>query len=382
MNPKRVVIVDENESRAQRLSSLLSFAGLPNVRQAPSDFVNHPQPNLDMRALFIGRVDVSELSILLQARRAEFPSVPIVSMAPTHPRVQGEYNTWVMENPIKLDQLSIHLAGGESKNRRHESLSTAKAYEELLKKIITVAPCHASVTLYGESAILRDMVARMIHKRSNSQGPFVRLDCQTTRDTDLLAERSKYLAAIRCMNGGTLFLDNVHELHTSLQKVFLELLRNHCVPVSTYDKKTVDVRLLAGVPKTRVPTMRYAELWHRLNMCAIHLPFLPKRLTDLSSLFNHLGRQMHAAFNIKTETYLRKILEYGWPKDITGLAEASAWLNLVSLDPDYESPCQGAKTVDDLLACLELLPQYYAYRMSRQNQQHASQVLSEFADVR
>ncbi|MEM7280097.1 MAG: sigma 54-interacting transcriptional regulator [Pseudomonadota bacterium] len=383
MSPKRVVILDENESRARRLANLLSFAGLPNERQDPGNFMNRPPSELDLRALFIGRVQANELSVLLQARRTDFPNIPIVSMSPPHPRVKGEHNTWVMENPIRLDQLSVCLAGGESKNRRQQNTSTTDAYKDLQKKITTVAPCHAPVTLYGESAIARDIVARMIHKRSKAQGPFVRLDCRTTRNSDMLGgQRSKYLAAIRCIDGGTLLLDNVHKLDTPMQKVFLELSRNYCVRLSSHDKKTVDVRLLAGVPTQSMPTMRYAELWHRLNMCAIQLPFLPKRLADISSLFSHVARQMRAEFNIKTEAYLEKILNYGWPNDITGLAEASAWLSLMSLDPDYVFPCPFTKTVDDLLACLELLPQYHSFQVTRQNQQHAAQVLTDLVDVR
>ncbi len=379
MPRKHIVILDENVNRAQAFCGLLDFAGISYRHVSSNQIMRSPPTVTGVRAVVVGDIPDRSISVLMQTRRQEFPEAPVLAFN-SHPRVTGEHNSQVLEDPFDLEALSQGIAGTAYKNRRQRQPNLAELYASMLKKINVVAPCHASVTLTGESSMVRGEAAKLIHEKSQSPGPFVKITCfERVYGAEDIFSLSQYQNSLRLINGGTLFLDRVDRLSKSSQHTILALLRNKAIGGTRQTKRSLDFRLLAGALVPGNDQARVLpELWHRLSICRIDLPYLPKRLTDIRNLLNDLIVGTDVDENVPVSDSLARINRYGWPENLRGLAEISAWLKVMSLRSKFEFPCQNVGTIDDLLACLELLPQKVAYRIAHRAQDHVDVALAKF----
>ena len=378
MTRKHVVILDENVTRARQFSGLLSFAGIPNQRLSARQMMDKPPISAEVRAFVVGDIPDSNVSVLMQARRQEFPEAPVIAFSP-HPRVTGEHNSRVLKDPYDLESISHSLLGSIYENRRQQQPLLTRLYQQLLKKIKVIAPCHASVTLVGESALVRAQIARQIHEQSKSHGPFVKITCyeRVYGAIDIFSSQ-QYENSVRLLNGGTLFLDRIDRLSKSSQQTLLSMLRNKAIGQEQQSKRGLDFRLLAGaLPSSNTEARVLPELWHRLSICRLELPYLPKRLTDITDLLAELVAGTNLNNLASVAESFRSIHAYGWPENLRELAEAAAWLKLMlMLNPSFRFPCEQVSSFNDLLACLELLPQKLAYSSADRAQHQATQTLA------
>jgi transcriptional regulator with PAS, ATPase and Fis domain len=162
------------------------------------------------------------------------------------------------------------------------------------------------ILITGETGTGKELLAHAIHrldlKRRN--GPFVALNCGAISpglaESELFGHRrGAYTGAdrdrkgmIRSADGGVLFLDEIGELDESLQAKLLRVLQEHRVLAIGEDREvSVSVRIIAATNRNlnaMVQQGRFrADLFHRLNVLAIHIPPLRERPADLKPLIEH-----------------------------------------------------------------------------------------------
>src|SRR5262249_20252355 len=122
------------------------------------------------------------------------------------------------------------------------------------------AQSDATVLLHGETGTGKEAAAESIHLASGRKsGPFVVVDCGAI-PADLLEselfghERGAFTSAHRARegvfeaaSGGTIFLDEIGELHVDLQPKLLRALeRREVKPVGSSRYIPVDVRVVAA----------------------------------------------------------------------------------------------------------------------------------------
>jgi DNA-binding NtrC family response regulator len=163
-----------------------------------------------------------------------------------------DFLTKPLENPETLINLVSRVIENQGRTREYLTLKELEAAglppEELVfagqnmkavrKLVIDVAPTTANVLIYGESGTGKELVARTIHQLSpRSKAAFVPLNCaaipENLLESELFGhEKGAFTGAIQARQGkfelakgGTIFLDEIGEMPTSLQAKLLRVIQ-------------------------------------------------------------------------------------------------------------------------------------------------------------
>ena len=160
--------------------------------------------------------------------------------------------------------------------------------------------------LCGEPGVGKERLATRIHAFSpRSDVPLVvchcaalrrngfRLSCAAIRRERFSEPCRRRKVSLNRPTRGTIFLDAVEALPPAAQESLLRLLKEHTVlRQGGEDPVPVDVRVIAATSAqldTLVEQGRFsAELYARLNVCALHIPPLRERREDIVPLVEHL----------------------------------------------------------------------------------------------
>ena len=160
------------------------------------------------------------------------------------------------------------------------------------------------ILLEGESGTGKERVARAIHLWSQRPGDFVAVNCaaipESLADGELFGYRrgaftgavSGNLGHVRAAHQGTLLLDEVVELPTTLQAKLLRVIEEREVPTLGQPKPVaVDLRVIAAAQRPLSESVLEgkfrADLYARLNGLTVRVPPLRERPEDIVPLFVH-----------------------------------------------------------------------------------------------
>ncbi|MFI5314387.1 MAG: sigma-54-dependent transcriptional regulator [Myxococcota bacterium] len=197
-----------------------------------------------------------------------------------------------------------------------------------------VADTDITVLIRGESGTGKELVARTIWMRSNrARRPFVKVNCAALPYELLESELFGYekgaftgaqkrkLGKFEIANGGTIFLDEISEMHPSLQAKLLQVLQDgQFARLGGHSDVSVDARVIAASNRNLEVAVREGsfreDLFYRLNVVTIGLPPLRERRDEIPVLADHF-----------VERYAR---EYGkdpkpLPDDVRAAFEAFDW---------------------------------------------------------
>ncbi len=234
---------------------------------------------------------------------------------------QGAHD--VFPKPIDLDQLRVVLARAHTKLEleveieRHEEsvpdpgvefasiLANSPCMREVFRTVGKVACKDIPVLITGESGTGKECFARSVHGLSpRSNGPFVAINCgaipESLLESELFGhEKGAFTGAdvqrpgkLECANEGTLFLDEVAEMHTTSQVKLLRFLQDRTIErVGGRQAISVDTRVVAAtnvdLHKAIAQGKFREDLYFRLAVVPIELPPLRERGDDVVLLANH-----------------------------------------------------------------------------------------------
>ena len=218
---------------------------------------------------------------------------------------------------------------------------TSPKMEEVKNTIEQVADTTATVLIRGESGTGKEVVARMVYAQSGRfEKPFVKVNCAAIPHELLESELFGYepgaftganrqkLGKFDLANSGTLFLDEVSEMHPILQAKLLHVLQDG--GFSRLGGKrdiSVDVRVLAATNKqleiaVQDGTFR-EDLFYRLNVITIHIPPLRERREEIPIFLDYFLRKYSEFYGKQPapfgETAINSMMEYAWPGNIREL---------------------------------------------------------------
>ena len=212
---------------------------------------------------------------------------------------------------------------------------------EVKNTIEQVADTTATVLIRGESGTGKEVVARMVYSESSrADKPFVKVNCAAIPHELLESELFGYepgaftgavrqkLGKFEQANNGTIFLDEISEMHPALQAKLLHVLQDH--EFSRLGGKRdvqVDVRVLAATNK---PLERAVEegvfredLFYRLNVISIHIPPLRERREEIPLFLEYFLEKYSQHYGKRPSMFsdyaVTRMMEYAWPGNIREL---------------------------------------------------------------
>jgi len=218
-------------------------------------------------------------------------------------------------------------------------LGESDAMRELRAQVQRFADTPFPGLVYGESGSGKELVAQLLHERSDRHGkPFLTLNCAAFTPDLLEAQlfghaRGAFTGATGARAGffeeagdGTLLLDEVGEFPVELQPKLLRVLENgELYRVGETRARTANARIVAATNRDLQSEIRGGrfrqDLFHRLGVLSIEVPPLRDRGRDRLLLLDHF-RDLYAAkvapFRLD-EAAERRWLDYSFPGNVREL---------------------------------------------------------------
>jgi Nif-specific regulatory protein len=197
------------------------------------------------------------------------------------------------------------------------------------------------VLIRGESGVGKELVARAVHFSSPRRtGPFVCLNCAALSETLLESElfghekgaftgaTERKIGKFEAADGGTLMLDEIGEMSSTIQAKFLRVLEGHPFErVGGSEQISVDVRVIAAtnrdLEKDVTEGLFRRDLYFRLHVVDIVVPSLRKRPEDIAALAHHFLRKFNEETGRRLQGFSPAAMEalrrYRWPGNVREL---------------------------------------------------------------
>ena len=213
-----------------------------------------------------------------------------------------------------------------------EYVGVSPATREVRNKIRGLAEIEASVLVLGPPGAGKERVAWALHRASGRKGPLVALNCAVLTDELAASELFGHVkgaftgavgaraGAFRKAAGGTLLLDEIGELHPTLQAKLLRVMEDRRVrPVGSDADYPVDVRIVAATNQDLPAMVRQqrfrGDLFSRIATSVISVPPLCQRLPDVVALAQSFlpdGSRLHPST-------VAELLSHPWPHNVRDL---------------------------------------------------------------
>ena len=268
---------------------------------------------------------------------------------------RGAYD--FLAKPFKEDELLLRVAKAVEKRRLLGEVSIlagefrkryglehvvgrSAAMQEVLDRVIRVAPTDATVLVTGESGTGKELVARALHVASRrGERAFVPVNCAAITETLLESElfghaKGAFTGATRARRGlfeeanaGTLFIDEIGETSPGFQAKLLRALQEGEIRrVGESTPVQVNVRVIAATNqdlRRAIAEKRFREdLYYRLNVVPLRIPPLRERREDVPLLAAHFLQR----YNLRTgaqKTFAAgvaaRLAAHDWPGNVREL---------------------------------------------------------------
>jgi DNA-binding NtrC family response regulator len=204
---------------------------------------------------------------------------------------------------------------------------------DFYKQIARIADASASVLIEGESGTGKELTARSLHHMSlRRDKPFIVVHCGAIPDNLLESELFGYekgsftgadhqhAGLLESAEGGTVFLDEITEMSTSLQGKFLRFMQNGEVRrIGSHEVRNVTVRVVAAANKNideEVSLGRFRlDLLYRF-IVRLRVPPLREHKEDIPLLIESLLKKFgypNVRISLKA---MELLISYNWPGNV------------------------------------------------------------------
>ncbi len=357
-----IIVVDDKLAMAETLADGLADHGYTATALGSGGAALAALADADLVITDLRMPDVDGLAILDAGRDADVPVIVMTAYGAIDSAVEairrGAYH--YVTKPFKLDELVVFVerALAERALRReavrlrktlgeHSSLAGVVARSAAMQRVVAlverVAPSDVPILLVGETGTGKGLLARAIHGTSpRAHAPFVAVNCAALPDALLESElfghaRGAFTGATADhpglfaeADGGTLLLDEIGEMSSSLQAKLLHVLESGRVrPVGATRERAVDVRVVSATHRDLARhiadgTFR-EDLRYRLDGLTIELPALRHHKDDVPALVERFladarARHPRSPARSMSRDAIHRLLDQPWPGNVRELA--------------------------------------------------------------
>ena len=360
---KSILIIDDEENIRKYLGRALAKDGFDvfTAEYGKEGLNLLVRKHIDIVLLDLNLPDINGLDVLKEIKEVDVQSVIIIITAygditsAVEAMRLGAYD--YLTKPFDIEDIKIvinkafKIIGLEDRIeglRRQvdrfqegELITRSRKMNDLLEFVNRIAKASTTVMIYGETGTGKELIADLIHKKSpRASKPFVPIDCTSLPENLLESElfgheKGAFTGAVglkkglfQVANEGTVFLDEIGELHLTLQSKILRVLETKSFRrVGGERYLETDVRIVAATNrnlKQLIAEKRFrSDLFYRLNVVPIDLPPLRERKEDIFPLIEYfveffnkkIGRNIS---NVSNKA-LNLLIDYDWPGNIREL---------------------------------------------------------------
>ncbi|MFC1571700.1 sigma-54-dependent transcriptional regulator [Candidatus Margulisiibacteriota bacterium] len=229
----------------------------------------------------------------------------------------------------------------EEKGSYLNLIGKTEAMKKVFNLIDKIAATESTVLVTGESGTGKELVAHAVHRGSSrAKKPFIVVNCaaipESLIESELFGhERGAFTGAMErkegkfeLADGGTIFLDEIGCMKSSLQSKMLRVLQDNVIErVGGGKPIQVDVRVIAATNLDIEETVKKREfredLYYRINVMRVHLPPLRERKDDVPLLLGYFVEKYNKELKKKIKGFnkcaLGLLMEYDWPGNVREL---------------------------------------------------------------
>ncbi len=356
-----VLVVDDEEGIRESLSGILEDEGYEVIIAGSGEealgIIREQTPDLVLLDVWLPEMDGIRTLEEIKAFKRNIPVIMIsghgnVEVA-VKATIMGAYD--FLEKPLSLERVilsskrALERSVLESENRglrenltrKWRLLGESPPIKALLGQIDMAARSNSRVLITGESGSGKEVVARLLHAKSNrAEKLFVEVNCaaipQELIESELFGhEKGSFTGAFEKKKGkfeladsGTLFLDEIGDMSLQTQAKLLRVIETQEFQrVGGNANINVDVRIIAATNKDMKEEVKNGtfreDLIFRLNVIHIEVPPLREHKDDIPLLvdyfINSLAAECGQAPKKLTPDSFNRLREHNWPGNIREL---------------------------------------------------------------
>ena len=343
----RILVIDDEEGVRKSLRMILEYDGYDVTEAATGEegvkLIEREAPDLVFLDIKMPGMDGLEV---LQKVRHLMEAMPVVVISG-----HGDINTAVeatklgafdfigkppererilvtVRNAVDTRRLKTENKGyRRDAEKKHQIVGDSPSLAAVRSAIQKAAPTNATVLIWGESGVGKELVARAIHRESlRRDGQFVQVNCAAIPDELIESElfghekgsftgaTDRQIGKFEQADKGTIFLDEVGDMSLKTQAKVLRVLQEQELERLGSNKVIkVDVRVIAATNKNleeEIDKNTFREdLFYRLNVVPIHVPALRDRRDDIPALVRHFADLFARDNNFHRKTFTAQAME-------------------------------------------------------------------------
>ncbi len=360
----RVLVIDDDPGLREYMEALVTRQGYEVRAVAGGEealrVLDDANPDLVTLDVVLPGMDGLET---LQALKQRMPHVPVVMLSG-----HGQARTIVeamrlgasdfLRKPFEAEELELAFQKALEKRALKMEVeqlrSRARSESEMLllagdtpkmrevRDILEqVADTDITVLIRGASGTGKELVARTLFQLSSRRDkPFVKVNCAALPSELLESElfgfekgaftgaQKRKLGKFEYANGGTIFLDEISEMHPSLQAKLLQVLQDgEFSRLGGSGDVRVDTRILAATNRDLEQAVKDGafreDLYYRLNVVTVHVPPLRERRDAVPLLSDHFLNKYNEQYGkdvkgLSVEA-MGIFMNYHWPGNVREL---------------------------------------------------------------
>ncbi len=372
-----ILIVDDEADIRDLISGILNDEGYETRVAGDSDSalkeIDSRRPSLLILDIWLQGSRLDGLEILAEVKK-QHKDLPVIIIS-GHGNIEtavtaikrGAYD--FISKPFESEKLLILVERAtevERLRRENSELKEKAGYEDELtgtssaisfvrNTIEKVAPSGSRVLISGSSGTGKELVARLIHRRSKrANGAFIVVNAASmspdNMESELFGVEENGIVVktgvFEKAHGGTLFFDEVADMPQTTQAKILRILTDQTFErVGGNQRVQVNVRVVSATSRNlrnEIDAQRFREdLYHRLNVVPVQVPSLTQRREDIPLLIN----QMMINFTTATGRPPREINQealsalqaHDWPGNVRQLKNTVERLLILSSEEEVIS---------------------------------------------
>jgi two-component system nitrogen regulation response regulator NtrX len=361
MRKPKVLVIDDEPNIGLSLRLILEGEGFGvSVAHSLAEFHSlRASVRADVYLLDVRLPDGNGIDALRALRQTNDPA-PVI-MISGHATVRDAVEATrigafdFLEKPLARDRVLVVIRNAlerstlERENERYRDLvgdgprmiGSSPEFRRALDAATQVARSDVSVLLTGESGTGKELLAAHIHRESPfAANAFIKVNCAAIPneliESELFGhEKGAFTGAaaarrgrFELADGGTIFLDEVGDLHEASQAKLLRVLQDgEFQRLGSERSVRVSVRVISATNRhldSLVAEGRFRrDLFYRLSVVPLRVPALCERVTDIRELAAYFLADHCTRNNFRPKTMDDEVLPilegYAWPGNVREL---------------------------------------------------------------